>query len=123
MERSILALEATNLGLVVSKSEIEQAVLDSSGFRDSNGRFDREGFERYVSYEYGSERNFVIDQRINMLAGKMARLVEENARVSEASQTRQRGSSLAAAFTSSAPRAADHARRDRRRSPRGRWDS
>jgi peptidyl-prolyl cis-trans isomerase D len=77
-------MEAAALGLVVSKGEIERAVLDSSGFRDSNGRFDRKGFEEYVAYEYGNQRNFVTDQRMNMLAGKMARLVEENSGVSEA---------------------------------------
>jgi len=84
VERSILALEASSLGLVVSKGEIERAVLNSSGFRDSEGRFDQQEFENYVTYEYGSQRNFVTDQRMNMLAGKMARLVEENAGVSDA---------------------------------------
>jgi len=84
IERAILAIEASDLGLVVSKSEIEQAVLESGGFRDANGRFDQKAFDDFVTYQYGSQRNFVVDQRMNMLAAKMARLVEENARVSEA---------------------------------------
>jgi peptidyl-prolyl cis-trans isomerase D len=83
VERSILAQEAEKLGLLVSKGEIEQAVLESPNFRGPDGRFDREGFERFVQYEYGSERNFMTEQRFGMLANKMARVLRENARVSE----------------------------------------
>jgi len=61
-----------------------QVVLESAGFRDAEGRFDPQAFEDFVTYQYGSQRNFVVDQRMNMLAAKMARLAEQNAEVTEA---------------------------------------
>jgi peptidyl-prolyl cis-trans isomerase D len=84
VERAILAQEASKLGLVVSKAEVERTVLDSPSFRGADGRFDRDEYKGFVEWRYGSERNFVVDQRIRMLARKMALLVEENSRVSEA---------------------------------------
>jgi peptidyl-prolyl cis-trans isomerase D len=83
IERSILAQEAENLGLLVAKAEIERAVRGSMNFLGPDGRFDREGFSRFVEYEYGTERNFMVDQRMGMLAGKMTRVLRANARVSE----------------------------------------
>jgi peptidyl-prolyl cis-trans isomerase D len=83
IERSILAEEAEKLGLRVAKEEIERAVMDAPDFRGPDGRFDQKGFSGYVEWKYGSERNFVIEQRLGMLAGKMVRLLRENARVSE----------------------------------------
>jgi peptidyl-prolyl cis-trans isomerase D len=84
VERSILAQEAEKLGLVVTKGEIERAVVESAGFRGPDGSFDREQFDRFIAYEYGTERNFMASQRMSMLAGKMARILEENTHVSEA---------------------------------------
>jgi peptidyl-prolyl cis-trans isomerase D len=83
VERSILALEGSKLGLLVSKGEIERAVVQSPGFRGPDGRFDKESFERFVQYEYGSERNFMVEQRMRMLAGKMARVLDEASHVSD----------------------------------------
>jgi peptidyl-prolyl cis-trans isomerase D len=84
VERSILAQEAEKLGLVVTKGEIKRAVVESTGFRGPDGRFDREQFERFVTYEYGTERNFMASQRMSMLAGKMARVLDANTHVSQA---------------------------------------
>jgi peptidyl-prolyl cis-trans isomerase D len=83
VERSILAQEAEKLGLIVAKSEIERAVRESPSFRGPDGRFDQERFTRFVQYEFGTERNFMMEQRMGMLAGKMTRVLRENARVSE----------------------------------------
>jgi len=83
IERSILAEEAEKLGLRVSKREIERSVMESREFQGPDGRFDRKGFSGYVEYQYGTERNFMIDRRMGMLAGKMVQLLRENARVSE----------------------------------------
>jgi len=83
IERAILAQEAAKLGLLVPKGEIEKLVAGSPIFRGSDGRFDREGFDRFVQYEYGTVRNFMRDQRTAMLAMKMARLLDENTRVSD----------------------------------------
>jgi peptidyl-prolyl cis-trans isomerase D len=83
IERSILAQEAEKLGLRVAKEEIERAVMGWRDFRGPDGRFDREGFSEYVEWKYGTERNFMADQRMGMLAGKMARVLRGNVRVSE----------------------------------------
>jgi peptidyl-prolyl cis-trans isomerase D len=83
IQRSVLALEAEDLGLRVGKREIEQDVLASSAFRDEGGRFDRQAFASWAEYEYGNQRNFMTDQRTAMLAAKLVRLVGELAYVSE----------------------------------------
>ena len=84
VERAILADEATRIGLVVAKGEVERTILNSPSFRDEDGSFDSEAFDRYITYEYGTERGFMIDQRLAMLASKMLRLIGENSRVSTA---------------------------------------
>jgi peptidyl-prolyl cis-trans isomerase D len=84
VERAILADEADKLGLVVAKSEIERAILQSPNFRNEDGRFDSEAFDRFIVYEYGTERNFMVDQRLAMLAAKMMRLIGESSHVSAA---------------------------------------
>jgi peptidyl-prolyl cis-trans isomerase D len=84
VDRGLLALEAEALGLSVAKEEIERLVRASPSFRDEGGRFDREAFERYAEYEFGSQRRFIDEQRQGLLAGKLVRLIESQARVSEA---------------------------------------
>jgi peptidyl-prolyl cis-trans isomerase D len=84
VQRAILALEAERLGLTVSDEEIRQMVRSSGSYRDSSGRFDREAFESYVDYEWGSERSFLATVRLDLLANKMARLIHSLPRVSEA---------------------------------------
>jgi peptidyl-prolyl cis-trans isomerase D len=84
VERAILADEASKLGLVVAKAEIERVILQSPSFRGEDGRFDSEAFERFVTYEYGTERNFMIEQRLMMLASKMMQLINESTRASTA---------------------------------------
>jgi peptidyl-prolyl cis-trans isomerase D len=84
VERAILAEEASKIGLVVAKGEIERAILQSPIFRGEDGLFDNEAFDRFIAYEYGTERNFMVDQRLAMLAAKMMRLIGESSRVSTA---------------------------------------
>jgi peptidyl-prolyl cis-trans isomerase D len=83
VERGLLAMEAEALGLSVSKQEIEANVLADPGFRDDSGRFDQEAFEGYTEYEYGSQRAFIEDRRLGLLALKMVRLLQTQPRVSE----------------------------------------
>jgi peptidyl-prolyl cis-trans isomerase D len=83
IERSILAQEAEKLGLAAPKGEIERAVKESPDFRGPDGRFDRENFSRFVEYAYGTERNFMVERRMGMLAGRMMQLLREIATVSE----------------------------------------
>lgn len=83
VERAILAQEAERLGLTVAKQEVEREVLANPGFRDPHGRFDKEQFEGWVSYEFGSERNFREQQRRADLATKLLRVLHNQALVSE----------------------------------------
>ncbi len=83
VDRALLALEAERLGISVSQQEVERSVLNWGAFRNSEGRFDPETFENWAQYEYGTQRNFVVDQRMRLMATKMARLLFTNARVSD----------------------------------------
>jgi peptidyl-prolyl cis-trans isomerase D len=83
IERSILAEEGAKLGFAVPKGEIERSVKDSPNFRGPDGSFDRKNFSRFVEYEYGTERNFMVARRLGTLAGRMAQVLRENATVSE----------------------------------------
>ncbi len=84
IERAILALEAERLGLTVTKGEIEREILSLPGFRNPDtGRFDKQGFDDWVAYEFGSERAFRDQQRRAALAGKLLRVIQTQANVSE----------------------------------------
>ncbi|MGH0032152.1 MAG: peptidylprolyl isomerase [Myxococcota bacterium] len=83
VDRALLAMEAEDFGLSVSKEEVQQLVLSDPGFRDESGRFDPEIFEDYVEYEYGSQSAFIQEQQMALLSRKMIRLLIEQPRVSE----------------------------------------
>jgi peptidyl-prolyl cis-trans isomerase D len=83
VERTILALEAERLGLTVTKREVEREILSIPSFRDEAGAFDKEGFDRWVAWEFGSERAFLEQQRRLALAQKLLRLIRSQATVSE----------------------------------------
>jgi peptidyl-prolyl cis-trans isomerase D len=78
--RALMALEAERLGLTVAKPEIERALRPS--FAGEDGRVDRTAFRDWVQYEYGSEKAFVRDQRVEMLARKAIRVAEAQSHVS-----------------------------------------
>jgi peptidyl-prolyl cis-trans isomerase D len=102
VERAILALEAEHLGLTVTKQEVEREILSSAGFRGPDGRFDKQAFDRWVAYEFGSERAFREQQSRAALAGKLLRVIRAQAYVSEgeARQAVERGlESMRIAFT------------------------
>ncbi|TFG94084.1 MAG: hypothetical protein E4H11_07420, partial [Myxococcales bacterium] len=79
--RALMALEAERLGLTVAKPEIERALRPS--FAGEDGRVDRSAFRDWVQYEYGSEKAFVRDQRLEILARKAIRIAEAQSYVSE----------------------------------------
>jgi len=83
IDRAILAHEAQDLGLRVGKQEIEQVILDGGGFVDESGRFDREGFEDFVEYEYGNQHNYIEYMRRALLAQKMIQLLYNQGGVSD----------------------------------------
>ncbi len=78
--RALLALEAERLGLAVSTPEIERAV--GPAFAGEDGRVDPEQFRDWVDYQYGSEKAFVRDQRLEMLARKLIRVANGQSHVS-----------------------------------------
>jgi peptidyl-prolyl cis-trans isomerase D len=84
VDTALLALAAEDFGLTVTKHEIEQIVLSGPSFRDSSGGFDRAQFEDWVNYEYGSERSFLDDQHMHLLADKMRQLLLQSSSVSDA---------------------------------------
>lgn len=83
VDRALLALAAEELGLTVSKAEIERLVLSDPGFRDESGRFNRQAFEDYAEYEYGNQRALMADRRLALLSLKMLRLLNGQPEVSE----------------------------------------
>jgi hypothetical protein len=83
VERAILALEAERLGLTVAKQEVRREILASPSFWTPEGEFDKEAFDRWVAYEFGSERAFREQQRRAALAGKLLRVIHTQAQVSE----------------------------------------
>jgi len=83
VERAILALEAARLGFTVTKQEVEREILSAPGFRGPDGSFDKLAFDRWVAYEFGSERAFRDQQTRSALAGKLLRMIRTQAYVSE----------------------------------------
>jgi peptidyl-prolyl cis-trans isomerase D len=83
VETGLLALAASDLGLHVTTREIERLVLSDPGFRDEEGHFDRDRFEKYTQYVYGSQRAFMADRRLAMLSMKMYSLLQGQPEVSE----------------------------------------
>jgi len=83
IESAILTQEASALGMTVSKREIERSISSSPYFLGENGRFDPRQFESWVEYEFGTQRDFIREQRSAMLASKFMRTVTELAQVSE----------------------------------------
>lgn len=78
--RALMALEAERLGLTVATPEIERALRP--GFAGEDGRVDREAFQNWVQWEFGSEKAFVRDQRLEMLARKAVRIADGQSHVS-----------------------------------------
>jgi peptidyl-prolyl cis-trans isomerase D len=88
VDRGLLSLEAEALGLTVAKQEIERTVRSAGIFQGEDGRFDRQAFERYAEYEFGTQRHFIEEQRQGLLATKLLRLLSSQARVSGAEADR-----------------------------------
>jgi peptidyl-prolyl cis-trans isomerase D len=84
VDRALLALEAQDLGLSVSKQEIERLVLADPSFRDEGGRFSVDDFEGWARHEYGSQTAFIEDRRLALLSFKMLELLHTQPQVSDA---------------------------------------
>jgi len=84
VDSAVLAESAEELGLHVSREEIQRTVRQIPGFRDETGRFDQEGFIAAIEHEYGSQRQFLETLRQDLLRQKVSRLLAGQAGVSEA---------------------------------------
>src|SRR5262245_50244531 len=83
VESGLLSLAASDLGLHVTTREVERLVLSDPAFRNEEGKFDRERFQRYTQYVYGSQKAFMADRRIALLSMKMLSLLQSQPEVSE----------------------------------------
>jgi peptidyl-prolyl cis-trans isomerase D len=82
VDRALLALEASDMGLSVSKEEIERMVLADPGLRDEGGKFDVEAFDNWAQYEYGSQTAFIAERRLALLSFKMIEMLNAQPHVS-----------------------------------------
>ena len=71
VDGAILAESARELGMRVTKQEVQRLVRSSSGFRDESGRFDPKQFDSFARYEYGSQRAFLEVVRNELLGQKL----------------------------------------------------
>jgi peptidyl-prolyl cis-trans isomerase D len=83
IEGAILSQAAADLGLSVAKPEIERFISSSASFTGEDGRFDPEQFREWANYEYGNQRNFINEQRGEMLSRKLLRVLVQLSRISE----------------------------------------
>ncbi len=79
----VLARSAHDLGLGVSREEIQSLVKQSASFRDESGKFNVEAFNNYTQYEFGSQRNFMASVRRDLLSQKMISLLYDQATLSD----------------------------------------
>ena len=84
VELGLLALAAQDMGLHATTREIERLVKADPGLHNDEGRFDKELFGRYVDIEYsGSQRAFMQERRLVILATKMLSVLQNQTEVSE----------------------------------------
>lgn len=80
---AILAAEARRLGLRVTDEEIREVVRNIPDFQDEQGKLSVERFREFVQYEYGTERLFLQELRMQLLAQKALALLGDGATVSD----------------------------------------
>lgn len=83
VDSAVLAHSARELGLRVSKQEVQDVIRSIAGFRDESGKFDKESFIDQVEYQYGTQRAFLQVMRDQLLQQKMLRLLYGQAQVSD----------------------------------------
>jgi peptidyl-prolyl cis-trans isomerase D len=83
VSEAIMAEEAHRLGLAVSRDEIRKLVLADASFRGADGTFDKETYDRFISYEFGTEKDYLENIEGRLLARKLVLLLHGSAHVSE----------------------------------------
>ncbi|HVP27812.1 MAG TPA: peptidylprolyl isomerase [Myxococcota bacterium] len=81
VQLSLLAQEGERLGLRATDDELRDIVRRN--FQDEQGKVSLEQYKRYYEYEYGTERLFLQDLRMQILAQKTLALLGEGASVSD----------------------------------------
>ena len=84
VEDAIHAHAARDMGLQVTRNEIQNVLRDLPQFRNDDGHFDTAAFADWVEYNYGSQRAFLDLMRNDLLRSKMIRLIYSHPRVSDA---------------------------------------
>jgi peptidyl-prolyl cis-trans isomerase D len=82
VETVVMAESAKQLGMRVSREEIQRLVRSWPDFRNESGKFDKDRFASYASYEFGSQRVFLDVMRQDLLRQKMVGLLYAQASVS-----------------------------------------
>ncbi len=80
----VLASAAEELGLHTTQDELRRVVQGSPIFIDEEGRFSPEAFERFASYEYGSQRAFIRNFTRGLLGQKLVQLIVGQTVISDA---------------------------------------
>lgn len=80
----VLAAAAEEMGLLVTREELRRVVQASPAFRDETGRFSPAAFDRFATYNYGSQRAFIQSFTRELLGQKLVEILVENVRVSDA---------------------------------------
>ena len=84
VEQNLLVQEARREGLVISDAELAEAIVEEPGFKGADGRFDKEGYLRWVEATYGSASQFERTFRDQLLAQRLLAGLRETVKVSEA---------------------------------------
>jgi len=80
---AILASEGERLGLRVTDEELRELIRRIPDFQEEDGKLSLERYRGFVSYEYGTERLFLRDLRMQLLAQKTLSLLASGSNVSE----------------------------------------
>ncbi len=83
VESAVMAESARELGLRVTRQEIQRLVRSTPTFRNESGKFDPERFEEFARWEYGSQKAFLGMMRQDLLRQKMVGLLFNQASLSE----------------------------------------
>lgn len=84
INKVVLAEAASELGLHVTRDEVRRFVQSAPAFIDAEGRFSPEAFERFASYEYGSQRAFIRSFSRELLGQKLVQLLVGQTALSDA---------------------------------------
>jgi peptidyl-prolyl cis-trans isomerase D len=83
-DKAILAHAGMDLGLQVTRAEIQNFIREIPQFRGEDGRLDIPAFEDWVEYNYGSQRTFMDVLKQDLMRSRMVALIYSQPQVSEA---------------------------------------